>query len=110
MIRLGNYLFHYRNFLFSFFYLMLYIVSQKLFPGFIFPLIAGFIIPLSRQVIRIITIGLQCIIRRGKNRKIYAEELFTTNIFSHRRNPLYVRNILIIEVLALCRTHWYLSV
>jgi protein-S-isoprenylcysteine O-methyltransferase Ste14 len=36
------------------------------------------------------------IIRGGKDRRVYAEDLVTTGIFSHCRNPLYVGNILIL--------------
>ena len=45
------------------------------------------------QLIRFMTIGLVYIIRGGANRKIHAEGLVTTGIFSHCRNPLYVGNI-----------------
>jgi len=44
----------------------------------------------------ITTIGLVYIIRGGKDRRVYAEDLVTTGIFSHCRNPLYVGNILIL--------------
>jgi hypothetical protein len=36
------------------------------------------------------------IIRGGKDRRVYAEDLVTTGIFAHCRNPLYVGNILIL--------------
>ena len=43
-----------------------------------------------------VTIGLAYIIRGGKNKKVYAEDLVTTGIFAHCRNPLYVGNILML--------------
>jgi Phospholipid methyltransferase len=46
-------------------------------------------------LIRFLTIGLVYIIRGGQNRKVYAQDLVTTGIFSHCRNPLYVGNILV---------------
>src|SRR5687768_16881211 len=96
MVRLGNILFHYRNFLFPVFYILLFVPSQKVFGSMNTALILGFLIAASGQAIRVATIGLVYIIRGGKNRQIYAEGLVTEGIFSHCRNPLYVGNILII--------------
>jgi hypothetical protein len=47
-------------------------------------------------MIRGATIGLAYIIRGGKEGKVYAEELVTSGIFNHCRNPLYVGNILML--------------
>ena len=40
--------------------------------------------------------GLSYIVRGGRMRRIYAENLVTDGLFSHCRNPLYVGNILIV--------------
>jgi protein-S-isoprenylcysteine O-methyltransferase Ste14 len=48
------------------------------------------------QAIRGATIGLAYIVRGGKDKKVYAEHLVSTGIFSHCRNPLYVGNILML--------------
>ncbi len=63
---------------------------------YLYPIIIGLIITVSGQVIRGATIGLAYIIRGGKNKKVYAEDLVTTGIFAHCRNPLYVGNILML--------------
>lgn len=80
--------------LFPVFYLALFIPAQSIFPDFLTPILLGLVIALAGQKIRIITIGLVYIIRGGRNRKIYAEELVNEGIFSHCRNPLYLGNIL----------------
>ena len=103
MITLGNFFFKYRNFLFIFLYLLLFIPSPELFPArslgpnfWLYPLILGLLVTISGQLIRGATIGLAYIIRGGKDGKVYAEELVTQGIFNHCRNPLYVGNILML--------------
>src|SRR6185369_9644058 len=75
---------------------MLFVPSWEVFTNPITAMIIGFGVTMLGQVIRIITIGLVYIIRGGKDRRVYAEDLVTTGIFSHCRNPLYVGNILIL--------------
>ena len=103
MVTLGNFFFKYRNFLFIFLYLLLFIPSPELFSPapfgvsyWIIPLVVGLVITISGQLVRGATIGLAYIIRGGKDRRIYAEELVTRGIFNHCRNPLYVGNILML--------------
>lgn len=60
------------------------------------PLYAGLAIAVLGQTIRALTIGLKYIVRGGKNKKVYAENLVTDGIFRHCRNPLYVGNILML--------------
>ncbi len=99
MVKIGNFFFHYRNSIFPFFYLALFIPSPRIFSDFLSPIILGLIILLIGQGIRVATIGLVYIIRGGRNRQIYAEDLVTDGIFSHCRNPLYLGNV--IEILGL---------
>ena len=103
MISIGNFFFRYRNFLFMFLYVALFIPSAPLFSPVVFgahyyllPVIIGLIITVSGQLIRGATIGLAYIIRGGKEGKVYAEDLVTSGIFNHCRNPLYVGNILML--------------
>jgi len=103
MINIGNFFFRYRNWLFIVLYLLLFIPSPLLFNQryfgeqyWLYPLIIGLFITILGQVIRGATIGLAYIIRGGKDKKVYAEELVTTGIFNHCRNPLYVGNILML--------------
>lgn len=103
MIQIGNFFFKYRNLLFILLYLALFIPSAPIFSAeafgaeyYLWPIIIGLIITVSGQLIRGATIGLAYIIRGGKDGKVYAEDLVTTGIFNHCRNPLYVGNILML--------------
>lgn len=103
MISIGNFFFKYRNLLFIFLYLLLFLPSPALFSEQYFgaayywwPLAIGLLVTITGQLIRGATIGLAYIIRGGKDGKVYAEDLVTTGIFHHCRNPLYVGNILML--------------
>ena len=103
MIKIGNFFFKYRNFLFLFLYLLLFLPSPRLFrPEFFGPtywlwaIFTGLLITICGQAIRGATIGLAYIIRGGNKGKVYAEDLVTTGIFNHCRNPLYVGNVLML--------------
>jgi len=96
MVRLGNFLFRNRNGIFPLFYLMLFVPSFEVFPNPVTAMIIGFSVTIIGQLIRVMTIGLVYIIRGGKDRRVYAEDLVVTGIFAHCRNPLYVGNILIL--------------
>jgi protein-S-isoprenylcysteine O-methyltransferase Ste14 len=103
MVKIGNFFFKYRNWIFILFYLALFIPSPPLFSERYFgenyywlPIIIGLIVTISGQLIRGFTIGLAYIVRGGKEGKPYAEGLVTEGIFNHCRNPLYVGNILML--------------
>jgi len=103
MIRIGNFFFKYRNIIFLFFYLALFIPSWPVFSEinagsnyYWWPFCAGVIITFTGQFIRAISIGLAYIIRGGKDGKVYAEDLIIQGMFNHGRNPLYVGNILML--------------
>jgi protein-S-isoprenylcysteine O-methyltransferase Ste14 len=103
MVRIGNFFFKHRNWLFIFFYGALFIPSwpivskEKLGESYLWwPVIIGLLITISGQLIRGFTIGLAYIVRGGKGGKPYAEGLVTDGIFNHCRNPLYVGNILML--------------
>lgn len=96
MVRIGNFFFHYRNGLFPVVYAVLVFKSPPLFPDYGVALAVGFTVALLGQFLRAITIGLEYIIRGGRNRQVYAEKLVQGGIFAHCRNPLYVGNVMII--------------
>lgn len=95
MVKIGNFLFHYRNILFPLFYAALFIPSADLMPTSL-SLIVGSLIILSGILVRSITIGLVYIVRGGSKRKIHAENLVTDGIYQVCRNPMYLGNLLLI--------------
>ncbi|MCJ7484464.1 MAG: isoprenylcysteine carboxylmethyltransferase family protein [Thermodesulfovibrionales bacterium] len=104
MVKLGNFIFRYRNLLFPLLFFSL-VVSVKPSLGSKYlenaRYVIGVMVTLAGQTVRALTIGLAYIKRGGKNRKIYAEGLVTEGVFAHCRNPLYLGNILIITGLGI---------
>ncbi|MGH9576684.1 MAG: methyltransferase family protein, partial [Terriglobales bacterium] len=93
---IGNVLFHYRNALFPVVYALLVFKSQPLLASYGRAAILGFLVALTGQLLRAVTIGLEYIKRGGRNRQVYAEKLVQGGLFAHCRNPLYVGNFLIL--------------
>jgi protein-S-isoprenylcysteine O-methyltransferase Ste14 len=104
MVKLGNFVFRYRNLLFPLVFFSL-VFSVKPFLGSKYfeyvSYVIGVTVTLTGQTVRALTIGLAYIKRGGKNRKIYAKELVKEGIFAHCRNPLYLGNVLIITGLGI---------
>jgi protein-S-isoprenylcysteine O-methyltransferase Ste14 len=103
MIAIGNFFFKYRNFLFIFLYLALFIPSPQIFREstigehyYLYPLVIGLLITVFGQLIRGVAISLAYIVRGGKDKTVYADDLVTEGFFNHGRNPLYVGNILML--------------
>lgn len=96
MVRIGNFLFHYRNGIFPLLYLLLFIPSPPLLRWWPAGALVGLVIASQGQLLRAITVGLDYIIRGGRDRRVYAERLVQGGIFAHCRNPLYVGNFLIL--------------
>ena len=94
MIALGNFLFRYRNGLFPLALLLLLVPSPPAFPDWRIAALAGASLVLFGQLLRATTVGLDYIIRGGREGKVYAEDLVTGGMFNHCRNPLYVGNYL----------------
>src|ERR1700741_1760533 len=97
MVRIGNFLFHYRNGLFPLVYALLILKSQALLPDYRVAAAIGLLIALAGQILRAVTIGLEYIVRGGRNRRVYAKNLVQGGVFGHCRNPLYLGNFLILS-------------
>ena len=96
MVAIGNFLFHYRNGLFPLVYALLIFKSQPLLADYRLAALVGFLVAASGQLLRAATIGLEYIIRGGRDRQVYADHLVQGGTFAHCRNPLYVGNFAIL--------------
>ena len=113
MIAIGNFFFKYRNFLFIFLYLALFLPSPKILSEdnlgssyYLLPIILGLAVTITGQLIRGFTISLAYIVRGGRDKKVYADNLVTEGIFNHCRNPLYVGNILMLLGVGILSNSW----
>ena len=99
MKRLGAFIFRYRNGLFP----LMFVGALAAGAPMRSPVldVAGVLIALLGQALRILTIGYEYIERGGRARKVYASTLVQGGVFAHCRNPLYLGNLLIALGLAL---------
>lgn len=95
LVGVGRFLFRFRNGLFPLVYLLAFVPSPSLFSDWRVAMIVGVVVALCGQLIRAYSIGWVYIIRGGRDRRFYAEDLVTEGAFAHSRNPLYLGNILI---------------
>lgn len=98
LIRTGNFFFRYRNALFPTMMILAALLARPRYPGGSavannWTDLAGFLIALMGQSLRILTIGYKYVIRGGRGRQVYAEDLVVGGVFAHSRNPMYVGNV-----------------
>ena len=96
MERLGDFFFRYRNWVFPVFYALMFAPGPRIFGDWRTAVVVGLAVTLLGQAVRVATIGFDYIIRGGRNKKVYAEDLVTGGLFAHSRNPLYVGNVTMI--------------
>jgi protein-S-isoprenylcysteine O-methyltransferase Ste14 len=101
MVKIGNFFFRYRNGLFPLAFGALIFDQSRMWDNDLAAALIGFLVALSGQVLRALTIGLVYIVRGGRNRNVYADRLVTQGMFAHSRNPLYLGNLLIIAGVAI---------
>jgi protein-S-isoprenylcysteine O-methyltransferase Ste14 len=68
----------------------------------------GFPVAVLGELVRVATIGLDYIIRGGKDRQVYAERLVTRGFYNHTRNPMYFGNLLLLVGFAIGANSWLL--
>jgi protein-S-isoprenylcysteine O-methyltransferase Ste14 len=101
LVRYGNFLFRYRNALFPIVLLTLILAFPPEYPRRSDRVdnlldLAGVLVALAGQLLRVAVIGYVYIARGGKNKQVYADGLVTEGFFAHSRNPLYLGNILVL--------------
>lgn len=106
MVAIGNFFFRFRNAVFPFAFLLVLLPGPTLFDDPLYAALAGFVVAFAGQFVRAATIGLRYIIRGGKDRRVYAQDLVTEGLYSHSRNPMYVGNLLILTGVAIASNSW----
>jgi len=106
LVDVGNFAFRYRGYLLPVAVILLLIPSPDISRDPALAGAVGFLIGLLGQVVRVMTVGLDYIIRGGRNHKVYAENLVTGGLYSHCRNPMYVGNFFLLIGLALASNSW----
>lgn len=100
MIAAGNFFFKFRNSLFPVLFAGAFVIARpQAIMGSLVAMhavaIAGTLITLVGQGVRLFTIGFDYIERGGKQGKVYASRLVRGGVFAMTRNPMYLGNILI---------------
>jgi len=106
LITIGNFLFRYRNAIFPLTFALLLLPGPDLFVDPLQAAILGGAVASLGQLIRALTIGLDYIVRGGRQGKVYADGLVISGIYAHTRNPMYVGHITIAIGLALASNSW----
>jgi protein-S-isoprenylcysteine O-methyltransferase Ste14 len=104
----GHVLFRYRNALFPVACVLLLLPDPDPdpFPNLWTAVIVGAVLAFVGQVVRAATIGLRYVVRGGRGRRVYADDLVTEGIYAHTRNPMYLGNLLIAAGLAVASNSW----
>lgn len=104
--RLGNLIFRARDWLFPIVLLTLAFGTRPRMTGGAARVdhvadVAGALVSMSGQLLRVLVIGLVYITRGGQNRRVWARALVDDGMFGHCRNPLYLANLLVVLGLAI---------
>ena len=106
LIHLGNFFFKYRTVVFPLCLPLALVPAPTLFHD---PMVAaaiGFALALCGEFVRSSTIGMQYIVRGGRDRRVYARDLVTGGLYAHTRNPMYIGNVLILAGLTISSNSW----
>jgi len=106
MVTLGNFLFHYRTTLSPFLLLLLLLPGPIVLPDPFIAALIGLVVACGGQVVRGTTIGLEYIVRGGRNHRVYADALVTEGLFRHTRNPMYVGKFFMVLGAGIASNRW----
>jgi protein-S-isoprenylcysteine O-methyltransferase Ste14 len=114
VIRLGHFLFGYRDYLFPGAFLLLALTTEPSLPfgsehwdRWMDAL--GFVVAFIGQGCRILGVGgVENLRRRGRQKRFSAATLIRTGVFAHSRNPLYLGNLLIFcGLVIMANSYWW---
>jgi protein-S-isoprenylcysteine O-methyltransferase Ste14 len=106
MAALGNFFFRFRTTISPFLLLLLLVPGAAVFDDPLIASVIGLLIAAVGQVIRATTIGLEYIVRGGRNHRVYADGLVTEGLFRHTRNPMYVGKFLMVLGVGFASNRW----
>jgi protein-S-isoprenylcysteine O-methyltransferase Ste14 len=106
MVRIGQFFFRFRNYLFPLALPLVFLPGPHVLDSASAAALLGLALALTGQMVRVSTIGLEYIIRGGRQRRVYAEKLVTDGVYSHTRNPMYVGNLLIVTGVCITSNSW----
>lgn len=106
MVALGNFFFRWRTALSPLLLLLLFLPGRPLLDDPFLAALLGLAVAGCGQAIRAATIGLEYIVRGGRNHRVYAEELVTGGLFRHTRNPLYVGKFFMVLGAGVAANRW----
>jgi protein-S-isoprenylcysteine O-methyltransferase Ste14 len=106
MVSVGQFFFRFRNYLFPLALPLIFVPGPPVIDSPLAAPLLGLAIALLGQMVRVGTIGLEYIIRGGRNRRVYAEKLVTDGVYAHSRNPMYVGNLLLIIGICVTSNSW----
>ncbi len=106
MVALGAFFFHYRTSLSPFLPLLLLLPGPAVLPDPLVAALLGLLVAAVGQVVRATTIGLEYIVRGGRNHRAYADSLVTEGLFRHTRNPMYVGKFFMVLGAGIASNRW----
>jgi protein-S-isoprenylcysteine O-methyltransferase Ste14 len=106
MTRLGHVIFRYRTTISPLLLLLLLLPGPSITADPFFAAVMGLVVAFAGQTVRAATIGLDYIVRGGRNHRVYAETLVTEGLFKHTRNPMYVGKFFMVAGAGLAANSW----